>query len=1562
MGNNVSETPKDPNEKEVEFKQFMSELLRAFKHEIHRDRDHFTRRSLHKILTKLCDIIQDSVEAQSCTIHLQIYDPEILGETRVGAAVERMREERAKRLASSPDETTQNIDYTDTSAFPYWFKPKGAMKLAACSALSPWNYILSDNYKDHDQMPGGNLDIVPIDAGISTAIVQDNIAQVRNRLSIVGSRNGVKIGFADRWIWNNQHNLYGYEVVWEGDPLLKPKGRGKPGNEIPHTKPVIRITTTGADAHVVIESTDPEARDPRRVFDLDKIRLLETIGEQGGAEPKALQPWQKHKLRAHIAEQIDKGEAPVAFSSRRWPNIFKDYYGVPIKIHLDGEVLGILKIENKLDVKGLRILRAFRNQTYTEIKEIRSELASKPSCDKWPEKLRKLYRDEGGRSQESDSPSCYILDLASFLHVFSRLHVEDAKNDVDSVISRQYRHFDRKNSSPKKVKPPKESEAELKKRSLRLVGTTFHLSAATTIAHDKFIELVRGNPKNTSRDVALNRIVKLLNRAQEVQDGDAGGAATMGNEPPFERLQAAIEETILEGWNVEFSAPESDQRSKGPATDNGIDFRHVKIFQSVKNNDKPISLYAYRISGKAKSDATHDEILATLIQCLLHSIPFKKFDDYDTRKLSWAALEIGTLIERELAYKASNLSNPIPLTSIEFQQLPIVDMCFIDQMEKRRREAQTVKKNIDHHLQNFATNVGLTEFVDYESRIKDEQSQLRRLGARYAGHRRGSIAAWVYLLALRIEKMTWRKPKKNDSKALKNTFDFLKNLGRFQKLVERFVPSAPLLGQTRELAKNLNIESFIGDLSFASPPILDTLATGRNCPERFNSRLSRTICQNLSIHGGDEFCAPIDAPAKIREIRRRGPKSNDTNRKAGGPASNRLLKKLIFRSYDPYLIDGASLLLQATSLSKNVNDRAYNRFYKAMYDMRVQLSESADDVQTDPALRKLKEIFESDDSTWDNLFDYLTLHSTKEFTDSLEKLAGENQFSEKEKDYLFLTYAGIYKRMRACNSTLVRQRRPDRLDWELEKFDLIGTRFNCLYKNSVFALYETAWNLGDPFTTDRPNDVLAEGEFNYPLCPPSSPKPGKSPGAASNDADRGRRLRWINLRTNVKAGEYNAYQIAMLADPEQIRIGYWNDKGERLNMRVLTDILDLLNRNYPGIHGNSDRQFSAVRQNLAAKYLRWFKIMADIAKERPHNSRFGDKGRDKVHLRWFGSFFLESAIDYRLWLLNKKSELKVQDEKSRKSATGKAKSCFKKAIDALNVEIQELIDANSLKKLVEFGEAYSKTLPFGPKESAMTALFRELGEGESDFDFRVNMRLQPLYDGLLKDYGYVRESMKRLGPKNPLLFPDDEEFFKQGLAFLDREEKYYEVFKSDREGGQMNPFKPLFWIDSDISKELWNKIEALRLDKNDRTRKEVLEEIKNAQSKYLFDTEAVTRHRGKPNVLGRIKTLLYLQDPEANKKAEDPRRKFNSYQLYHYVQKLIPIEVQIRTQLADTIAEHYHDTVYKGRTPSGLEFIKERLSEVGRAQDDLDESLEIDYEDMMGRWLSSLECDRDGTK
>ena len=230
---------------------------------------------------------------------------------------------------------------------------------------------------------------------------------------------------------------------------------------------------------------------------------------------------------------------------------------------------------------------------------------------------------------------------------------------------------------------------------------------------------------------------------------------------------------------------------------------------------------------------------AARIQSFNFALPIPNFQLEDTHKLCWAALEIGKLIEREISYRANRSTPPIPLTATEFYRIPISDLSFVDDLRKRRSDAERVENHIKHNIQNTLFTMGLDKTVRITNRVKKCDSYLARIGERHQGFVRGNLAIWFYLLSYShvVEGARNKAQEESDRTGTtsvarnddKDEFkEFLDSLNTFREEVDKSIKNLHITGGEKENFINSiktfvqgNCDSLIGDTRFGSPPLGD---------------------------------------------------------------------------------------------------------------------------------------------------------------------------------------------------------------------------------------------------------------------------------------------------------------------------------------------------------------------------------------------------------------------------------------------------------------------------------------------------------------------------------------------------------------------------------------------------------------------------------------------------------------------------------------------------------------------------------------------------------------------
>jgi hypothetical protein len=171
------------------------------------------------------------------------------------------------------------------------------------------------------------------------------------------------------------------------------------------------------------------------------------------------------------------------------------------------------------------------------------------------------------------------------------------------------------------------------------------------------------------------------------------------------------------------------------------------------------------------------------------------------------------------------------------------------------------------------------------------------------------------------------------------------------------------------------------------------------------------------------------------------------------------------------------------------------------------------------------------------------------------------------------------------------------------------------------------------------------------------------------------------------------------------------------------------------------------------------------------------------------------------------------------------------------------------------------------------------------------------------------------------------------------------------------PEFPVLFVDEDTSRHANNLLEWMNAPRDSLSRVEreiardrledVARRLQRSQRDFLFsvgDGRQAPPLRSQAEVLERILFYIMVYDAEADC---PPESRFDAYSLFYYVTSLVPVEIQVRTALADTMAEQYHK-IYKVGGDSSKSFLQQqRLKGVARELIDIDREMEVQYEDFI---------------
>jgi len=1494
----------DRQASEREFQKLVRRLLQVENSVLQHTQQAFTQERLHKVLNKFCEIIADFIKAESCTVQLTLYDP---SDTRVKGTFpademarildERCEESEPQENSPSMDREQRTKNYQSIQTFPYWWSGKGAMQLVATnqgsvatgqalptrSGPSPWHDVLKDRRK-HEYA------FLRLTMGVTTIIVQDKLPRVRDRWQIREMRHWQKLGRADMVIWDNSD----------------------------------------------------------------------------------------------------------------WRRIFRNYYGVPIQIHANGETVGLLKLENKNWAK-----EEGQEEQPNPIENLFSAKVSETKLgnQRLLNRFVRAFPETAAASSQtpgSDEVSDQPYEPFSFL---ARAYL---LMEIRSLLANRYtgKLFDKYPEDPSQaLRPPKTMrvpkvgrapvqifalETGEEDKLLKLVASDDAIEAKLNIISDGFEclgnshlgvklrlkrkLLLEGKPK-------LAKSLKLLLALDEFRaTKEASGGSKKYTEAIAKALEKALKKVLGESgstkdtievkpWSLERThfayqitltldtdnAPEgmanlklicvvpptwSELRglvgSREEKTRKCAPF-YQRFIETEKYEEPEINErngeFATILGGNGEvrvRDLWIDR-MAARVQALVFAVPVPAFTDEDTRLLTWAAFEIGKLIERRIAYHANRGRDPLPLTSIEFFRLPISGVCFVDDLKQRRIHAERVKNHLDHYLWNLVFDTHFNdhqEYVRYRSRIKGSGNYLTRLGERWAGYVNGSMAVYFYLLAKSLKDLgdpeeVFKSLTEKEKKKAKGFLDALETLAAAcEKSVDRQddVAFGELTKEDRVILNDNELGSamgsWVGDVNFLSPPLPTTFD---------NVEEARDILkQNLEREG-------------IRDLTKNGELKTSS------------FQNLLFRNYDAFLGNSASLLCQVLQWPKDSAggkpEMNFRNFYRAAYRLKELLSKSSREMEEDD-LRPLQEFWnqqlgnggggdsQADEDTngepetnWNTLLDYVASYETVDFMKHFGQDGWDKEDADNTPKYLLpLTPTGIYKRIRMLWDTLRRQRASAHLEWLTRRFDFLGCRLTCLYKNQVFALYEQIWNQGDPFFVYNYEAVNDFAEF----CPAASSRTPEA-SEAEQQYECGpavdRRHRWLCLRTNVHEGEYRALQIAALADPEAIRPEHWH--RSHYNLRRLKHVLGVLLGTYerkeePKKRAQQAEQYASYafhRNRFRAEYLRWFRAADALTRpdEDAHvvqvSQGTNPNGPD------FGDFLCEAVFDFVL----------MESDADQKDSDIGQKDAARAIIAKLSSPLRNFLEAASGYTSGLLKTMATPTVDWCPKKDLREAAKRLYDAAIDACEERANKSGNETLSAAKLEY-YESEKVYLESEKERLWDKAAEWSWPAVWVPSHRYETWSDYFTGSADSPELS--------DAEIQRfvQLW-------------------ETIRREQKEFLFyarkkpDEPMGLRCRERESVLDRIMNYVLLFDPV--KFPDNQFEGWTAYDLFYYVRSLIPVEIQIRTAFTDTMAEQYHDAIYKGRPKKGTEAPRKRLAQLSRRLAELDNEMEIDFEDYADRQMEA---------
>ena len=1567
-----------PNE--IAFREFITKLLSAQDYEFLDEHHLFSYGTLQQTMTKLCDIIADEVRAYSCTIQLKLYDPgRMLSPSPPSKAgsegpiwegdlldyIERAREgwligKTGCGAADKEKEVLLNARWkslASTLGYPYWKYPKGALNLVATNERSPWSDLCKSG-----------RGFAPLDSGITADIVQDNYVKLRDPLRIRFSRNLRKLGGADREVWKNMNwwnsfkNFYGtpIQIHSKGEiigvlkvenklyPTIDPEKLLSGLNALSGFREIDDILgLTISDALTILDPKEvsslvsqsaavgkaevgsageqPARNGPNEALTRFECDILRCYNKITGRDKTQSYNDQQRSQRSGSGNGLnleDEKYRPISLLALAY--LAEDLKPTPTPQAYQSDDLTPAPTSDGLRLQDFFFIEYPRGAftgDYTKWDRLKACVDRSPVVQvvsgslKDEETLCKILG--GGKGNILDD---YVRIRLFYKGIICRFKSLDFYKNYENLGNQQ------------------------------VFPRSFELEGVKVTALTAWCDRPETEEINDSSGVVLSHFYFKAKVAAEsnVEGKESKEVTIYIFKPPAQSDCAEID--------ASFFTHETDARLEAE--------RLVNVYKQLaglKLNDEvdkegsgydELSQHGERILLR---DSRHSHTVVDLlvdrwaarIQALNMCLPIMEFSLEDTHKLCWAALEIGKLVERQITYRANRSEDPIPLTAMEFFRIPISDLSFVDDLRKRRADAEQAESHIKHHIQTTLYTMHIQDAVQLKSRIKDFRSYLGRLGERHEGFVRGNLAIWFYLLyqtdALKpLEKTTEESGDRGEreGEAFRKFASALEEFGQgIDKLLEKHSKaSGDLDPQLREFPQAFvkeNLHKIIGDTRFVSPPFR----------EGIDMTSERLECLKLRL---------VKNFVKEGVLVRRDPTDRSFDRKSPPKFEREDYEALIFRRYDPYAIAAASLWCQLENLTcMNACEEMaeeYFKFYDACFKLRNFLAVSAREIEDTPIkLKELADLFgrrkSSDEqvgkveteTAWTELLKFVQKYDT----DAFVRFAGPSTVGK----LLCLHPSGIYKRIRNLNHTLWQQRSPAHLEWELGRFDLLGFQLNCLYKNQVFAAYEQLWNRGDPFwgmNTEGPGRNSTQKFFDSRLTGPQ---------------------RWLCMRTNYNEDDYYSLHIAGLVDPISIHEGFWEKSGYNLRR-----VQFLLGRLFDKIHPDGDcstryRCLARMRHQLRWEYVDWYASAGDLIRNKSSRPERYDR-----ELPGFGSFLGEAAVD---WIMDRIDEYR-RAEKDANCTTTRKQCLQTMAVNAyrdLRPDLNEILrkgkvyTAKVLDALTTSGDEIKlihiggPDLPVVEIKERVASLYRNLkvlikasnlpsaDACSQAAEIECNRHIHK-FQHKVQENGIVSETPNEIVSEIPVIFvsanePDLIEIQPDATYEDIRSRLYdlYDVLASFRR--EQNGY--LFYKGNCNVATATEKGSTQRTDKPGiclRDRDHVLHKIQNYVLLYDRESDGLSPEESK--VLGIAK----------NSKS-DPFLGWTSHDLFYYLRSLIPIEIQVRTALADTLAGQYHDSVYKGAPPIGTEFPRTQMGKIASDLDNLDKEMEIDFEDYISRYSLS---------
>src|ERR1051326_2010932 len=452
---------------------------------------------------------------------------------------------------------------------------------------------------------------------------------------------------------------------------------------------------------------------------------------------------------------------------QRSPRYFFNYYGVPIRIHQSGDVIGILKIENKGLRESSKKDPDEPNSLPSELlrQVLGTRLGRTGDVDGLTGRLhKKLFRckRELALSEQFEPSRVSLLSLIYLAHDLASWPHE-SRTKMRDLCTLPYHANDviYANQSKDTARPPVQitfDNSEDERAFINwLSGTEDNEDEGCFEVVRKFYERFNERLSKPLTETVSSRIRTALRAAirETLKDKREEDRVTHRKQPSI-TVKAVREESLVRVVQVE--APEQGRFVfHVQVTPTQAELTEHKLKRAWNLSSETARRYC-RINRQGFTHNYEDwefhlptDRLAARIDALTFAFPIPKFTLHDAWWLSWAALEIGKLIERQISYRGTNLSPTVPLTAMDFFRLPVSDLSFVDSLREQHKSAEAVQNMLQYHIPNRCRELNLDAKLEHLYRIKDFRSYLERLGQGHRAHYDALISTWLYLLFLRLK-------------------------------------------------------------------------------------------------------------------------------------------------------------------------------------------------------------------------------------------------------------------------------------------------------------------------------------------------------------------------------------------------------------------------------------------------------------------------------------------------------------------------------------------------------------------------------------------------------------------------------------------------------------------------------------------------------------------------------------------------------------------------------------------------------------------------------------------